>query len=59
VALENLALEFKNAGKFSNFEWELLSTKYSSNREARKTKGTTFSGEHFHISINAKAIGQY
>jgi hypothetical protein len=59
VKLEELALEYKNSGKFANFEWELVSTKYSSNREARKTKGTTFPNEHFHISIKADARGQF
>lgn len=56
--LEELAREYKSAGKFKYFEWELVSTQYEANRTARKNNNTKFSGEHFHISIHAEPIGQ-
>jgi hypothetical protein len=58
VKLEDLAQEYKKAGKFSSFEWELVSKKYASNREQRKQHDTKFSGEHMHISIHPDAKGQ-
>jgi hypothetical protein len=58
VKLEELANKYLGAKKFKSFEWEKVSERYASNRAARKNNGTTFDGEHFHISIHAEAIGQ-
>lgn len=58
VKLEELANKYLGAKKFKSFEWEKVSERYASNRAARKNNGTTFSGEHFHISIHAESKGQ-